>query len=286
MAQRSGFDLEIFINRLLQRLFPAWYAVQAAKELPLQAMGPINPNSFCSRGWLNVEHALAACQSTLRDAGDEWQPLFALLGQLRITQSVRKSLAVSDLNGIQNSQYNDDWPNLMAYAEHTLGEQPWQSAEEFDLNLRTAFAAENAPFTVHYREWDGRYALANETDSAALSATLHHIYTKQRDHKIKVDLVVESINSAALEKLQQQYWMVLLKRETAYQVLDLLQRANLNALSAEFEPRRPDLVFLVAPKQNRSINRVMLSLMDQRSSQQIQDFGRYLLNHHFPIKNS
>lgn len=285
MATRSGLDLELVINRLLQRLFPAWYAVQAAKELQLDTMGPINPNSFTSRRWLDVEQTVAACQSTLRDAGDEWQPLHALLGQLRVVNDVRQTIALSDLNGIEYSQYNDDWPNLMAYAEHTVGDQAWESAEEFDQNLRTAFPNDQAPFTVRYREWDGRYVLVNDSDSRALSATLHHIYNKQRDHKIKANLLVESINPNALEKLQQQYWMVLMKREPAYQVLDLLQRANLNAISAECEARRPDLVFLVARKQNKTINRVMLNLMDQRSSQQIQDFGRYLLNHHFPFKS-
>lgn len=286
MAQRTGFDVELFINRLIQRLFPAWYAVQAAKEIPLDTMGPINPNSFLSRRWLNVEHAIDTCQSSLRDAGDEWQPLHALLGQLRTVSDVRQTVAISDINGIENSQYSEDWPNLMAYAEHTIGEQPWQSAEEFDNNLLTAFPTDQAPFTIRYREWDGRYVLVNENDSAALSATLHHCYNKQRDHKIKANVLVESINPKALEKMQQGYWLVLMKREAAYQVLDLLQRANLAAISAEFETRRPDLVLLVARKKNRTINRVMLNLMDQRSSQQIQDFGRYLLNHHFPFKSS
>lgn len=285
MAQPTGFDLELFFNRLLQRLFPAWYAVQAAKELPLETMGPINPNSFTSRRWLSVEQALDACQSTLRDAGDEWQPLHALLGQLRVVNEVRQTIALTDLNGIEYSQYNEDWPNLKAYAEHTVGDHAWESAEEFDQNVRTAFPNDQAPFTVRYREWDGRYVLVNDSDSRALSATLHHINHKQRDHKIKANLIVESINASALEKLQQQYWMVLMKREPAYQVLDLLQRANLNAISAEFETRRPDLVFLVARKQNNTINRVMLNLMNQRSSQQIQDFGRYLVNHHFPFKS-
>ena len=38
-SEASGIDIEALLNSLIQRLFPVWYANQAAKELPLGNMG-------------------------------------------------------------------------------------------------------------------------------------------------------------------------------------------------------------------------------------------------------
>ena len=78
----SGFDLEQFLNLLFQRLFPRWYARQAAKELHLPDIGDINPPSFLSHRWLSVHSVHEAAAESLSGSNPEWQGLSEQLGKV------------------------------------------------------------------------------------------------------------------------------------------------------------------------------------------------------------
>ncbi len=282
-SETKGFDLEAWLNRLLQRLFPVWYATQAARELPLEAMGPLNPSSHLRQHWLSINDTLHAVQTSLADAGEDWQALHQLLGQLLVEQEVKRSWLITAIQGVDQGDNSQEWPSLLSYAESCCDSQEWQSNDDFERLVAQAFPTSEEPHRLVYREWDGRCYWLNQGHSDELALAQLHAAHKQRDKHIPALMLVEQLNQTVLEKLRQNYWMLLMTRRRAYQVLDLLLQADLPAVLAEFEPRRSDLVLLTAVKDNKSINKILFSLMHNRSTQQIIDFGRLVGRQHFPL---
>lgn len=282
-SENQGFDLEAWLNRLLQRLFPVWYATQAVRDLPLEAMGPLNPSSHLRHHWLSLNDAIHAAQTSLADAGEDWQALHQLLSQLLVEQEVKRSWLISAIQGVDQGDSSQEWPSLLSYAESCCYNQQWQTNEDFEHLVAQAFPPSEAPHRLVYREWDGRCYWLNQGHSDELALAQLHANHKQRDKHISALMLIEQVNPSALEKLRQDYWMLLMTRRRAYQVLDLLLQANLPAVLAEFEPRRSDLVLLIAGKSDKAINKILLSLIHNRSTLQIMDFGRLVGRQNFPL---
>lgn len=284
-------SIETFFNNLLQRLFPVWYAAQASREITLHPIGILNPNSYLSHRWLSLHSVFRSlseslqAQSSQEPAGSNWQPLCELLDKLITEREFRRSLSISAIDGIENSSEEEDWPNLQSWAEHSAAGVEHSTAEDFDRCIHQAFPEEEKPHRIVYREWDGRYYWQNKGDVTSFAAAVLYIHETQRDANISALINVESINTKVLDRLRNDYWLLLLKRESAYPVHDLMVRAGLPVALAEFEWRRSDLVFMVARKNDRRVNRILLSLMNNRSTQQILEFGSWLNRRHFPFRN-
>ncbi|MCD8523408.1 MAG: hypothetical protein LRY66_04095 [Saccharospirillaceae bacterium] len=280
-----AFDIESFFNSLIQRLFPVWYATQAAKEISLAPLGTINPTSFLSHRWLSLQAVVQSLRESLQSAGKDWQPLIDLMEKLLIEKEYKRPLSITAIDGVEFSHHEQDWPNLYSYAENNCADIILENADDFDQTLRTVFPNESKPHRVIYREWDGRYYWINKEEPRLFAALLMYAQQKQRDASVQALISVESLNNKVLDRLRNDYWLLLMQRDSAYVMHDLLSRADLPAVLAEFEWRRSDLVFLVARKNNRKINRILLNLLNNRSTQQITEFGRFLTRQHFPFRN-
>jgi hypothetical protein len=281
----SVFDLEAFLNSLIQRLFPVWYATQAVKELPLGDMGSLNPNSFLSHRWLSLHSVVQAMQGSLENADPQWQELAKLLPKLIIENDYQRPLSVSAIQGVEYSSHEEELPSLLAYAEAFADKIPWEKTEQFEHNLAKAFPDADKPHRVIYREWDGRYYWVNKDEPNHLAAVLMHCHHKQRDARINAHINVESLHMPTLDAIRAKFWLLVMRRDDAYRVLDLLNQANMAVLPCEFEWRRSDLLVLVCRKNNHKLNTILLNLQNNRSSQQITDLGRYLSRHHHPFRN-
>lgn len=281
----TAFDLEAFLNNLVQRLFPVWYAAQAVKELPLGNMGPLNPNSFLSHRWLSLHSIIQAMQSSLENADAQWKELSPLLGKLLVEQDYQRPLSVTAIQGLEYSSHEAHYPNLLTYAEHAMGALPWESAEEFEHNLKTAFTDDKKPHRIVYREWDGRYYWVNHEEATHFAAALMHCHHKQRDATISALINVESLHMTTLDSLRSKFWLLIMRRDDAYQVIDLLNKASLPVFPCEFEWRRSDLLILACPKNLSKLNTILLNLQNNRSNQQITDLGRFLTRYHRPFRN-
>lgn len=279
-------DFETLLNNLLQRLFPVWYAQQAAREAHLQPLGVLNPNSFLCHRWLSLHAIVKALSESLQAYGNDWQKLIELLEKLIHEQEYVRPLSITALDGLEQSSQEQDWPNLLSWAEHTGQNIPHDSEDDFNQALQLAFPPADSPHRVVYREWDGRYYWINSDDAAPLAAALLYAHQKQRTTNINARINVESVHGKVLDHIRADYWLLLLTRESAYPIYDLIARAELPAVLAEFEWRRPDLVFLVARKNSRKLNQVILNLMNNRSNQQILEFGRFLSKQSFPFRNN
>lgn len=281
----SAFDIEAFFNTLIQRLFPVWYAKQAVKEVVLSDIGVINPNSYLSHRWLSLHSVVQAMQSSLENAGEEWQPLHTLLSKLIVENDYQRPLSITAIQGVEYSGHEEEWSGLSEYADHCGQNIPWKSAEEFESNLHSAFPDNEKPFSIVYREWDGRYYWINKSEPTHFALALKHAWEKQRDASIQANINVESLHMGTLDGLRSQYWLLLMNRDDAYKVHDLISYTDLPAILCEFEWRRSDLVLLACRKNNKDLNTILLNLQNNRSSQQILDFGRYLSRHHHPFRN-
>lgn len=285
----STFDIEAFLNSLIQRLFPAWYANQAVREMPLHDMGSLNPNSFLSHRWLSMHSVIQAMQGSLENAGPDWQELHQLLGKLIVEKDYQRHLSVSVIHGVEYSTHEEEFPNILSYAEHALQQQQWQqewqTTEQFEHHLLQAFPQQDIPHRMVYREWDGRYYWLNKEEPVHLAAVLMHCQHKQRDARISASINVESLHLPTLDAIRSKYWLILMQRDDAYQVLQLLDQAGFGVIPCEFEWRRSDLLILAGRKSNRKLNNILLSLQNNRSSQQVTDLGRYLSRHYYPFRN-
>lgn len=280
-----ALDIEGFLNQLIQSLFPAWYAQHAARELPLKPMGVINPGSFLCHRWLSLHSVCKSLADSLLAHDQEWKPLAELLGKLISERELQRPLSITAIDGLEQSQYEQDWPTLLSWAEHHAGDLKFESAEDFDLNVRDAFPDANKPHRMVYREWDGRYYWINPSEPQSLAAALLYAQQKQRSSNITATISIESINHRALDRIRSEYWLLLMERDSAYSLFDLVQRASLPAVMGEFEWRRSDLVFLVGKKNNSKLNQVMLNLMNNRSSHNVLEFGRWLSRQNYPFRN-
>lgn len=276
-------ELETLLNNLLQRLFPVWYATQAAAEMQLEPLGSLNPPSFLSHRWLSLQAVLQGLQQSLQAQGSDWLALQELLGKLLVEQEYPQRLSISAINGVEQSQHEQDWPNLLAYAEQLPEERLIESAEDFDTCLHEAFPSASQPQRVVYREWDGRYYWINEDEPDQLAALQRYAHEHQREATIKATVSVESLNSNVLDRIRSDWWLLVLKRDSAYLLHNLMSQGNLPVALGEFEWRRSDLVFLIGRKNNRSSNRIFLNLLNNHSSQEVLEFGRFLSRQHFPF---
>ncbi|MAD46226.1 MAG: hypothetical protein CMH98_14580 [Oceanospirillaceae bacterium] len=281
----SNMDLETFLNGLIQKMFPAWYAAQAAKEAHLGNIGILNPHSYLSHRWLSLHAVASAAQQSLAGQGEEWKPLCGFLEKLITEREFNRTLSVSAIDGVENSAHDEDWPNLYSWAEHVGKDVPHDTAEDFDRLLHEAFPAADKPHRMVYREWDGRYYWINKGDSAAFAGLILYAHDKQRDANINALINVESINNKVLDRIHSEFWVLLMTRDSATAIHELLQRAELPAVIADFEWRRSDLAFLIARKNNRKLNQIFLNLLNKRSGQHVLEFGRWLGRHHFPFRN-
>jgi len=281
----AATDIETFLNSLIQRLFPAWYANQAVKEAQLGQIGILNPNSYLSHRWLSLHSVITSVSQSLADSGEEWGSLRNMLEKLISEREFKRSLSISAIDGLESSAHEEDWPNLYSWAEHAGKNISHDTAEEFEELKNKAFPPEDKPHKMVYREWDGRYYWINKGDVSAFAAMLLHAREKHRDATVGALINVESINTKALDQIRNDYWMLLLTRDSAAAVNELLSVAQLPAVMADFEWRRSDLAFLIARKNNRKLNQILLNLLNNRSAQQVIEFGRWISHHHHPFRN-
>lgn len=281
----SGFDLEQFINLIAQRLFPRWYARHAVKEIELPAIEEINPKSYLCHRWLSLINVHQAAADSLISSGKQWHSLAELLKKLSIEHEYPRSLSISAINGVKVSQCEEDFPDLLSYGAEQANQIPQETDNEFERNITLAFPQAKQPFHVCYREWDGRYYYLNEDEPRHLAALLIQCKQQQRDHNLACNIHVESIQGRMLDRLRAGFWMLLMKRENAYQLFQLLKQAKFECEIAEFEWRRSDLVFFIARKNDPGLNDIVLNLLSNHNSTQVIDWGRFLSRSHFPFHN-
>ena len=281
----SGFDLEQFINLIAQKLFPRWYARHAVKEVELNEMEAINPESYLCHRWLSIISVHEAAAESLLSAHAKWHPLAELLKKTIVDNEYPRKLSITAIKGVKSSQCDDDYPDLLSYAAQQADQIPHETDEDFNNNIEQAFTSEEGLPQICYREWDGRYYLMNTEEPRHLGALLLQCKNKQRDHSLSCNIHVESIQGRILDRIRSGYWMLLMKRENAYQLYQLLKPAKLHCEIAEFEWRRSDLVFFVATKSNPAMNQILLILLSNHNSKQVVDWGRFLSRTHFPFHN-
>lgn len=284
--QTSGFDLEEFLNLLAQRLFPRWYARQAAKELELPELGVLNPESFLSHRWLSVISACEAAAESLQSAPEQWHSLSDMLKKVISETEYKRNLSITAISGLQSSQVQDELVSIEDYAAQHCSDIPHETVEDFDRNLHEAFPDSERPFHVSYREWDGRYYLMNKEEPRHFGALRLQCKEKKRDYNLGCVIHVESVHGRILDRIRAGYWLLLMKREPAYQLYQLMKPANLPCEIAEFEWRRGDLVFFVTRKNNHTINQILLNLMGAHGSGQVLDWGRFLSRIRYPFRNN
>lgn len=284
-APNSGFDLEKFINLIVQRLFPRWYARQAVKEMVLPSIGNINPESYLCHRWLSLTSAHKAAANSLLSSAKQWHSLAELLQKLVVENEYPRSLSISAIDGVKVSECDLDYPNLISYGQEQANQIPQETENEYNRNITLAFPEKKQPFYVCYREWDGRYFFINEDEPRHLAALLIQGQKQQRDYSLACNINVESIQGRMLDRLRSGFWMLLMKREFAYQLYQLVNQGRLDCEIAEFEWRRSDLVFFIARKNEKSLNEIILNLLVNHSSSQVLDWGQFLNHAHFPFKN-
>lgn len=281
----SEFDLEKIINVIVQRLFPRWYARQAAKEMVFPAIGDINPHSYLCHRWLSLTSAHKAASDSLLSSNQQWHSLADLLQKMVIENEYPRSLSISALDGVKVSECDSDYHNLISYGLEQANQIPQETDNEYNRNITLAFPERKKPFYVCYREWDGRYFFINDDEPRHLAALLIQGNKQQRDYHLDCNINVESVQGRLLGRLRSGFWMLLMKREFAYQLYQLVDQARLDCEIAEFEWRRSDLVFFIARKNEKALNDIILNLLSNHSSKQILDWGQSLNNAHFPFQS-
>jgi hypothetical protein len=284
-AEDSGFDLEQFINLIAQRMFPRWYARHAVKEIELPTIEDINPKSYLCHRWLSLINVHEAAAESLASSHQQWHSLAELLKKLNSENEYPRSLSIRAIHGVKVSQCEEDFHDLISYGAQQANQIPQDTDNEFNCNITLAFPEAKQPFHVYYREWDGRYYYLNEDEPRHLAALLMQCKKQQRDYNITCTIHVESIHGRMLDRLRLGFWMLLMKRENAYQLYQLFKQANFECEIAEFEWRRSDLVFFIARKNDRALNDIILNLLSNHNSTQVVDWGRFLSRSRFPFHN-
>jgi hypothetical protein len=281
----SGFDLEQFINLIAQRLFPRWYARHAVKEIELPDIEEINPKSYLCHRWLSLINVHQAAADSLITSHQQWHSLAELLKKLSAENEYPRSLSISAIHGVKVSQCEEDFPDLLSYGAEQANQIPQETDNEFNRNITLAFPQAKQPFHVCYREIDGRYYYLNEDEPRHLAALLVQCKKQQKDYSLSCSIHVESIQGRMLDRLRAGFWMLLMKRENAYQLFQLLKQAKFECEIAEFEWRRSDLVFFIARKNDQGLNEIIFNLLSNHNSKQVMDWGRFLSRSHFPFQN-
>ena len=280
------FDLEAFLNRWVQRLAPAWYANQAVRQIALSNMGTLNPSSYLAHRWMSLASIISACEQGLPEKHPIFAPLHPLLQKLLVSKKFDRLLNLTTITGVEISSQDDkDYASLAHWAIAQPNLPPCSTADEFDTLLNQHFGKGSTPIKVIYREWDGRYYWINREEPIVVAAVAKFATEKQREARVKAEIHVESVHEATLERIRQQFWWLLLAREQADAIHALLNAAHLPVAVTSFESRRDDLAFLIAPKHNPRLNRILLTLIQNRSSQEVVEFGRFLSRHHYAFRN-
>lgn len=278
-------NIETWLNMLLQRLFPAWYAVRYAREMKIGQLGELNPRSFLCHRWLSLPAIHASAAEALENAGPLWQEAATLLSKITRHKVHKRYLSITNLLAIESCDIDQDYPNMVAFAEALCSDKVPDSADDFSILLNQTFNEQNAPFAVAYRELDGRYYYKNQDDGTALGALLLACRDKGRDVKLNCEIEVESCNEKVLETLRARYWVLLMPREAAYQLNYLIREAKLQCQIAEFEWRRSDLVFLVLKRNHPRLNDIAEAICHSRMPLKVLDWGRFLSSHQVPFRN-
>lgn len=281
----SGFQIETWFNMLLQRLFPVWYCIRFITESPFEFIGDINPKSHLAHKWLSVTKVCSSASKSLAKGGQDWADCADLLSKIPKTRSIRRYISIRNLLAVETCQDEADYPTLLEYAERNSVDLPNSHAEHFEQLAHIAFPDEHKAYKVEYHEIDGRYFIFNEQEPRELGALLLQCRDRQRDLNIKADIDIEFVDMRAVEILRSRYWLLIMKRDNAYQLAYLIRSCGIACQLAEFERRRSDLVFLIIKKNDAKAVRIVEALVRSHLPRSVVEFGRYLSKHQYPYRN-
>jgi hypothetical protein len=274
--------IETWLNLLLQRLFPVWYCERYVSEMSIEMIGELNPRSFLSHRWLSVAATNKAAAESLANSGDEWKDLVSLLPKVIKTKTFKRYLSIKNVMAVESSVVDLDYSNLLDYGEVEAKNIPNTDAEHFDDINRQLFNEKGKYYPFVYREWDGRYYYRNgEVEPKQFSALLLHCRDKKRDLSVRAEIEIQYADLRIVEIIRSRYWMLLMKRDAAYQISYLIRSAKIPCQLAEFEWRRTDLVFLVLKKTAQIVE----SLTRKHFPRSVVEWGRWLCTHQVPFRN-
>ncbi len=278
-------DVETWLNLFLQRLFPVWYCVRYVTEMPVEVLSEINPKSFLCHRWLSVADANKSASESLMQAGEEWHDCAQLLLKIYKTRTFKRYLSIRNVNAVESSTVDADHNTLLDYAEVECKDVPTFHAEHFDQLTHDLFGDQSKHYPFVYREWDGRYFYRNHDEPKEFAALLLHCHTKGRDFTVRADLEIQYADLRVVEVLRSRYWLLLMKREVAYQIAYLVRAGKIPCQLAEFEWRRSDLVFLVLKKNDYRTAQIVDALIQRHYPRGVIEWGRYLCTHQIPFRN-
>ncbi len=281
----SLVDLETWFNLLLQRLFPVWYCVRYVTEMPIEKLSDINPKSFLSHRWLSINDSCQAAAASLDTAGEQWQDCATLLRKIYKTRTFKRYLSIRNVSAVESSTADMEYKNLLEYAETECKDIPTFHAEHFDQISHELFGDATKHYPFVYREWDGRYYFRNEEEPKKFAALLLHCREKGRDLTVRANLEIQYADLRAVEVLRSRYWLILMKRDAAYQIAYLVRAAKIPCHLAEFEWRRSDLVFLVLKKTDYRTAQIVDAIVQRHFPKSAIEWGRYLCTHQIPYRN-
>ncbi|EAT12741.1 hypothetical protein HF888_13320 [Bermanella marisrubri] len=278
-------DIETWFNLFLQKLFPVWYCVRYVAEMPMEYLGDINPKSFLCHRWLSISDVNHAAANSLEHAGDSWKDCAGLLRKIHRTKSYKRYLSIRNVTAVQSSVVDENYESLYEYGEAECKDIPNHHAEHFDALSFELFGDKTKHYPFVYREVDGRYYYRNTEEPRKFAALLMHCRNKQRDLMVKADIEVQSVDMRVVEIMRSRYWLLLMKRDSAYQIAYLVRAAKIHCQIAEFEWRRSDLVFLVLRKDDYRTAQIVESMVRRHFPRSVMDWGRYLCTHNIPFRN-
>ncbi|MEY8205805.1 MAG: hypothetical protein RPR40_12145 [Bermanella sp.] len=278
-------DVETWFNLLLQRIFPVWYCVRYVTEMPMEILADINPKSYLAHRWLSLNDTHSAAANSLEQAGDEWQDCALLLQKIYKARTFKRYLSIRNITAVESCTTDNDYQDMLQYAETECKDIPTFHAEHFDQLSHELFGEQGKRYPFVYREWDGRYYYRNEGEPQQLGALLLHCREKGRDLSVKAEIEVQCADLRAVEILRSRYWLLLMKREAAYQIAYLVRSAKIPCQLAEFEWRRSDLVFLVLKKNDYRTAQIVDAIVRRHFPRSVIEWGRYLCTHQVPFRN-
>lgn len=278
--------VERWMNRLLMRMAPSWYASQVIRQISLPDYGTLNPADVNSAEWLSLRRHLEHAAEQLEASQQGWNPLAKDLQRLLVHKNLQRHVTLNRLNGVRGITVKSgeflslrDW----AMAENDLKE--FDNADDFDQAIRDFNASEDSPLKLMYREWDGRMYTTALARLAEIGTLMRYGSLHARDINIRASLILESINPKVLDHLRNQYWWFILHRRPAFQIAALLNDCGYPAIAVSDLPGRADMAWLFTTKTNRNLNRVVLNLMTSHSSSGLTELGRYLSRHKYGFRN-
>lgn len=277
-------DIETWANLFLQKLFPVWYCVRYVTEMPMEMLGDINPRSFLAHRWLSVQATNLAAAESLEKAGSQWKDLSQLLKRIYKTKRYKRYLNMRNVTAVESSVIDYEYSDIVEYSENECKDIPKHHAEHFDLLSAEVFGDKTKHYPFAYREWDGRYYYSNTEEPRNFAALMQHCRDKGRDLTVKADIEIQHVDIRTVEIMRSRYWMLLLKRESAYQIAYLIRAAKIPCQLAEFEWRRSDLVFLVLKKTDYRTAQIVEAMFRRHFPRGVIEWGRYLCTHQFPFR--